>query len=77
MVRTRRGGWRQANALEDAMRSWNKHPTLLDLETFKTEVSQLLDPDADEKEASSISLSKLKVKDAKRVSIASEGGAKK
>lgn len=76
MLRTRRGAWRQANALEDAMRSWNKHPTLLDLETFKAEVLRLQDPDADEKEASQLSPTKLKANDAKRAAMGGEGAKK-
>ena len=76
MVRTRRGAWRQANALEDAMRSWNKHPTLLDLETFKAEVLRLQDPDADETEASQLSPTKLKAKDSKRATMGGEGTKK-
>ena len=54
MIRTRRGIWRHANALEDALRSWRKHPSQLDMEVYRDEVRQFLDPDGDEKEASAI-----------------------
>ena len=64
MVRTRRGDWRQANALEDAMRSWRKHPSRLDLETYRDEVKQYLDPDGDEADAALIHVKKLAKKKA-------------
>ena len=67
MIRTRRGDWRQANSLEDALRSWRKHPTKLDLETYREEVSKFQDPDRDEVDASQIPVSKL----AKRKALAS------
>lgn len=70
MVRTRRGDWRQANALEDAMRSWRKHPSRLDLETYRDEVRQYLDPDGDEADAAQIHVTKLAKRKAKLAAAA-------
>ena len=70
MVRSRRGEWRQANALEDALRSWRKHPTNLDLQTYREEVNRFADPDKDEAEASLLHVLKTKVRKEKRSAAA-------
>lgn len=49
MIRTRGGGWRKANALEEINRSWmNKKPARIDMEYHRELVSKFLDPDGDE-----------------------------
>ncbi len=49
MVRTRRGAWRPANALEESTRSWVSNPTALDLKVFRERVQELIDVDGDHK----------------------------
>ena len=75
LIRTRRGAWRQANALEDALRSWRKHPSKIDMETYRDEVKQFLDPDGDEAEALAIRDNVLNVRRARK--LAAEAAAKK
>jgi len=49
MIRTRGGGWRKANALEEINRSWmNKKPARIDMEYHRELVGKFLDPDGDE-----------------------------
>ena len=59
MIRTRRGGWRQATPLEEATRSWLRNPSLLDKEMYRDDLEKWRDPDEDEYEAALISSRKL------------------
>jgi len=59
MIRTRRGAWRQANPLEEALRSWTRNPTPLDLYTYRESLKPFIDPDGDEQEAKQLVLKKL------------------
>jgi len=51
MIRTRKGGWRRANALEELKRSWVKRPAALDIAYHGEVVQQYMDPDGDEEAA--------------------------
>lgn len=77
MIRTRRGNWRHANALEDALRSWRKHPSQLDMEIYRDEVRQFLDPDGDEQAAAAIRQTTLSVRRERKLAVAGGDAAAK
>lgn len=77
MIRSRSGAWREANAFEDALRSWRKHPSKLDLETYREEIKQFLDPDNDEAAAAQIPLAQLKAKKERRAATKAAADAAK